>query len=264
MLPECLQTVFQLDYPNVEVMIVDNASTDHSRQYVTEHFPQVIWIQNQENLRFAEGNNVGIRYALEHGADYIFLLNNDTTIAPEALTELVQVLKSDPTIGVAGPKIYYADEPDRLWFAGGRTNLIWGHFWHRGIRQRDHGQFDQIEPVDFITGCAMLVRASVIQTVGLMDPHYFIYGEDVDWCLRMRQHGFQCVYVPSATVWHKISASSGQVSVFKIQHRLKSQFQLLWRFAPRWALFTTIPLFLIGDSLRIIYLILIRKIRNTS
>lgn len=209
---ECLCSLENLDYPNFRIIVVDNGSTDSTPEEIRTKFPRVTLIENEENLGFAEGNNVGIRQAIGKGADYVLLLNNDTVVAPDLLTELVRVAEADTQIGIVGPKIYYYDEPDRIQSAGGRIN------WKRatstliGTGEIDRGQYDQTREVDFVSGCALLVKKEVIKKVGLMDPAYFLYYDEVDWSVRISRAGFKLVYVPSGKVWHKDAVSSGKDS----------------------------------------------------
>ena len=211
---ECLRSLEKLEYPNFKIIVVDNGSTDGTPREIRTKFPHVTLIENEENLGFAEGSNVGIRRAITEGADYVLLLNNDTIVAPDLLTELVRVAEADTRIGIVGPKIYYYHEPDRIQSVGGRID------WKRatstliGTGEIDSGQYDQIREVDFVSGCALLIRRSVIEKVGLMDPAYFLYYDEVDWNVRASRAGFRLVCVPSGKVWHKDAVSSGKGSPF--------------------------------------------------
>lgn len=206
---ECIESLQKLTYPNYEIIIVDNASIDGSPQLIKEKYPDVTLIQNETNLGFAEGNNVGIRYALGKGAGYIFLLNNDTIVDEGILGHLVGVAESDSTIGILGPKIYYYERPNEIWFAGGLIDWKTGLSIHIGKNYLDEGQFDEVKAVDYITGCALFVKAEVCQRVGLMDPRFFLYYEETDWCARTKRAGYKIVFVPQAKVWHRISVTTG-------------------------------------------------------
>jgi GT2 family glycosyltransferase len=237
----CLRSIMGLRYPNFTVVMVDNASSDGTVESVKENFTTVKIIANSENLRFAGGNNVGIEYALQNKADYILLLNNDTIVDPDFLDRLIEVAASDKRIGIAGPKIYYYQDRKRIWFAGGKVEYWKGWVSHIGIRELDHGQYDAVRRVDYITGCCMLVRREVIERVGKLDEKFFIYGEDADLCLRASRAGYELVYAPSSMIWHKVSASSGgNLSWFKNWNKLKSQLRLMARYA-KWYNWMTIP-----------------------
>jgi GT2 family glycosyltransferase len=177
---------------------------------------------------------------LDQNTDAILLLNNDTIVDPEFLTLLIETLMADPTNGIVGPMIYYHDDPQRIWYAGGRINWWQGWMSHRGIREIDSGQYSSPAATDYVTGCCLLVQRNVITRIGMLDDSYFIYGEDTDWCLRALQAGYRIMIQPRAHVWHKVSASSGQFSWYKNSNKLKSQFRLLARYA-RWYHWITIP-----------------------
>jgi hypothetical protein len=216
----------------MRILVVDNASSDDSVASIRREFPSVEVIVNALNLRFAGGNNVGIRHALQKGTEYVLLLNNDTTVDPEFLTELVKRAEGDPAIGMVGAKIYYYSDPGRIWFAGGRIEWWKGWISHIGLRESDHGQHDTSADVDYITGCCLLVKRSVIDKTGMLDERFFMYGEDVDWCLRAQRAGFRLLYEPRAKVWHKLSVSSGgHFSWYKNRNKLKSTVRLALRYA---------------------------------
>ncbi len=200
----CLASLAQIDYPRerYRVVVVDNASQDDTPAQVREAFPNTLMIENGANLGFAAGNNVGLRYVMEHGFDYALLLNNDTEVAPDFLSLLVKAAEQDLRIGAVGPIIYYHTAPERVWSAGGMID------WQRGIcsmagEVNDHGQFTARE-VDFITGCAMLIRRSALARAGLLDERFFMYFEETEWCVRASRAGFRIRFVPQAKIWHKI------------------------------------------------------------
>jgi len=225
---ECLRSLSEITYPNTRVVVIDNASIDGSVTAIRGQYPSVHVIENTTNLRFAGGNNVGIRYAVEQGAELVLLLNNDTTVDKHFVSELVLPFVSDKTIGIGGAKIYYSSQPDRLWYAGGRIEWWKGWISHRGIREIDNGQHDRSGETDYITGCCLLVRREVVERIGVLDNRYTMYGEDVDWCVRARKAGYSLWYVPSAKIWHKVSVSSGgHFSWFKNWNKLRSIFRLM-------------------------------------
>lgn len=206
---ECLDSLKKINYPNYRIIVVDNGSTDGSPEAIRKEFPYVTLIKNKENLGCPEGMNTGIRKAK---SKYVLLLNNDIVVDRNFLKELVKVAESDEKIAIAGPKIYYHHEPNKIWFAGGTLDL---KSWRTqtitsiGINEIDKGQFDNVRECSYITGCCMLVRMSIIKKVGLMDSFLFVYGDDVDWSARMTIAGYKLVYVPEAKIWHKISVSTG-------------------------------------------------------
>ena len=205
---ECLGSLAGQDYAQYGVILVDNGSTDGSIETFRAR-PDVDFLENGENLGIARANNVGIARARERGFDLVMLLNNDTVVAPDMLSRLVAVLESAPGIGVVGPKMYYHAEPEVLWFAGGRVHPWRGDTSHVGYQEKDRGQHDRQGETDYVTSCCLLARTALFKELGGIDPFYFIYFDETDFCLRAARAGYAVVYVPSARLWHKISRSMG-------------------------------------------------------
>jgi GT2 family glycosyltransferase len=229
----CLDSLARVGRPALEVIVVDNGSTDHSAAMVRERYPWAELIENGENLLFAEGNNIGIRRALERGAEAILLLNNDTEVDPEFARRLLGAL-DDPRTGIAGPRIFYYDDPRRIWYGGGGFDIL-GVPRHRDIRRTEERARAVPGETEWVTGCALLARREVFEQVGLLDPSYRIYCEDVDLCLRAARAGWRIRFEPSARVWHKVSSSSGGgMTPLKLENRLASTALLLRRHRPLW------------------------------
>jgi len=204
---ETLTSVARLTYPNLEVIVVDNHSSDGSAEAVRQRFPEVTVIENERNLGFAGGNNVGIRWGLGKAADYFFLLNNDVEIHPDALSIIMGRAESHPQEGIFGPKTYKYYERDTLDFVGGKYSWLTGKTQSVGDGEKDIGQYDEPLEFDFINGHAFLIRREVIEKIGMLDEDYFAYNEETDWCIRARRAGYKCVYVPQAVAWHKVSST---------------------------------------------------------
>jgi len=201
---DCLKSIYELDYPNFRALVVDNGSTDGSIQQLREAFPQPEYLLNERNLGFAGGANVGLDYAQRQGASYVFFVNNDTVLERSALKELVRFAQDHPRAGLLAPKIYYYYDPTRIWAAGSR--LV--HFPPRikmiGLGKRDHPRYDVLRRLDYVTGCALLIRREVLETVGGFDLTFSpAYHEDYDYCARATAEGWEIWYVPGAQVWHK-------------------------------------------------------------
>ncbi|RJP72912.1 MAG: glycosyltransferase family 2 protein, partial [Candidatus Zixiibacteriota bacterium] len=179
----CLASLALVTYPHFRVILVDNGSTDGSVAAVRERFPRVQVIESPVNLRFAGGNNLGLREVLARGDDYALLLNNDTTVDADFLDKLVAAAQ-ETGAALAAPKILYFYRPEVIWFAGGELVPTLGYVRHWGLRQRDDGRFDQRRETTFLTGCALLIRRDALETVGLLDEDYYLYSEDADYCLR--------------------------------------------------------------------------------
>jgi len=194
----------------IETICVDNGSTDGSADAVAERFPEVELIRTGVNLGFAAGNNVGIRRALERGADWVVLVNNDA-VADAGLGEALGAAAArQPQAGVLACKVYVLEPRDVLWYAGGRFDGLTGRGGRvEGAGRRDDGGFDREREVDWATGAALAVSREAVERAGLLDEGLFAYVEDVDWCLRIRAAGLRTVFVPTARVWHRVSASTG-------------------------------------------------------
>jgi len=210
---ECLESLKKITYPNYEVIVVDNGSEGNDAQVLREKFGDYIHlIQNDRNYGFAEGNNIGMRYAINSGAQYMLLLNNDTVVDTDFLTELVKNAEVDAMIGIVGPKIYYYDfegKNDIIWSAGGKI-----HWWrlqvyhHIGLNDNDLPKYQNTISVDWVTGAAMMIKSSTIEQLSFLNSGYFFGMEDVEYCIKARKRDYGVVYVPSARIWHKVSASA--------------------------------------------------------
>lgn len=198
----CLDSFAQVTYPNLEIIAVDNGSTNAPLTEARVRRPDLTIIENGKNLGYAEGNNVGIRYALEHGADYVLVQNNDTIVAPDFLDQLVRVAEQHPRAAFVGPLVYHHSEPTVVQSAGGLLTNTW-RAYHRGQNEDDRGQYRTVDAVRWVTGCSILGRASVLGKIGLLDPEFFIYSEETDWCLRAGEAGYEILFVPQAKIWHK-------------------------------------------------------------
>lgn len=237
----CLQSLGAISYTNCRIVVVDNGSSDGSVSAVRSAFPAVTVLGLERNLRFAGGTNKGIRYALDRGAEQILILNNDTTVDSGFLRALVARLQSDARIGMVGPKIYYQDDPDRIWFAGGSVSFWTGTMHHIGIRETDRGQYDEARDIAYASGCCILARRSIVEMVGLLDESFFMYTEDADWCMRVRRAGYRIVYEPGAKIWHKLSVSAGgHLSWYKMKNKFLSNFRFFGRYA-RWYQWLVFP-----------------------
>ncbi len=199
----------QLIYPNYKILVVDNGSTDDSVTTISTSYPQVEQVLLKHNIGFSGGMNAGLQYALGQGAEFVFIANNDTVIAPNILDLLVQTALQEDNIAITSPYIYYADDPNRIWSSGaGRYYLT------MELRGHLQGQLDQRidrmpHDVEFAGGCGMLIRRSCLEKVGLFDEQFFMYYEDGDYCLRVLEAGYRIVMVPEAKMWHIVSATIG-------------------------------------------------------
>jgi len=222
---KCLKSLENLDYDNFKVVVVDNGTGDKLK--IENCKLKIVWLFNQTNLGFAGGNNIGIKQAIEKAADYVLLLNNDTVVDRNFLKKLVEVGESDKKAGILGP-IIYEYQSDKIHFAGGKINWL----YTKGIHNQNlESRIKNLE-CDYITGCCLLIKRRVIDKIGLMPEEYFLYLEDVDWCLKARKVGYKCVLVPSAKIWHKVSASAKAESFSYIYYHYRNGLLLAKRHAP--------------------------------
>lgn len=225
---DCLASVLKSDYTNYHIVVIDNGSTDNSVQSIHSRFPSVNTIENESNLGVAVANNMGIRFALSNGAQYVCLLNNDTVIAPDMLSLLIQVAESHPKIAATGPKMYFFDEPEKIWCAGGTIDWKMGSI-HKGNGEFDRGNESYPEPVAFIPSCALCIKAEAFKSIGLMDERWFIYYDDTDWCTRAVNKGWQIFYTPQAKLWHRVSAAMKIASPATDYYMTRNIFLFLYR-----------------------------------
>jgi len=231
LLAQCLQSVYDtVQELELEVFVVDNASTDGSAAMVRERFPQVRLIENRENVGFARANNQAVR---ESTGRHVLLLNSDTLVLPGALAQMVTFINQNPRVGVVGCQLVNPDGSfqaggavfptlaSELAFLLGLTNLA---RWLFGIT---HGE-DHPHEVDWVGGACMLVRKKAIEQCGLLDERYFMFGEEMDWCYRFRQQDWQCYYLPTAHVIHYRGRSTGQCEDRMIVELYQSKIRF-WR-----------------------------------
>jgi GT2 family glycosyltransferase len=205
----CLRSLEALDYPNCRVVVIDNGSTDESVARIRDAFPDISLIETGKNLGFAGGNNVGIRYALERGAEYVWLLNTDTAVDPHALSAMVEAGETDPKIGAVGSVLYHMDEPDQVQaWGGGRVRLWWGV--PRLITEPVSGG-----SVPFIIGASLLIKSEAMREVGLLDEDFFMYWEDIEFSFRLRKVGWKTTVATNSRIRHKESGSLSKKSLLK-------------------------------------------------
>ncbi len=237
----CLTSLADGRYPNHQIIVLDNASTDGSVEAIREQFPAVQIISLTENLGYAGNNNVGIEAALEQGAAWVFVLNEDTILDPDCIAKLVETGAGDPQIGIVGPMVYHFDEPDVIQSAGGQFDASMQSA-HIAQNEPDTGQFPEPHDVDWISGCAIMLRREVIEQVGALDERFFYYWEETEWCLRASRAGWRISHVPQAKLWHKgvqrDYRPSPNVTYYNTRNRLLalSKHHVAWRVrAGAWA-----------------------------
>ena len=217
----CLESLQASDYAALEVLLVDNGSPDGSGARLHRAFPDVPYLQTGRNLGFTGGNNAGIAWACEAGAEFVVVLNNDTVVEADCISRLVAAARSGSDIGAVAPTMLVHDAPDRIWYAGGSLSMLRGTGRHHGegtvaaTPSRDA----RPEPVSFITGCCILLTRPALATVGAFDEEYFAYVEDVDLSYRLTRAGFRLLHEPRARLLHRVPVAAEEPSPFQIVQR---------------------------------------------
>lgn len=228
---ECLESLKDITYPNYKILLVDNGSTDGSIECFKIRYPEIEIIENRENLGFAEGNNVGIRRAIDEGADYVLPLNNDTIVDSHFIEKLIEIAENDPKIGILGPKIYYYDNPRRINSAGGTINWSTGVGKNIGIGEIDTGQFNDCLDVEYLMGAAILIKSELIRKIGGFDNEFFLLLEDTELCVRAQKAGYRTVFCPSSKIYHK-EGISGEKSPNPLYYMYRNRILFLKKHFP--------------------------------
>jgi len=220
---ECLESISKSKTSQIELLvyIVDNASGNQELSKIKAKFPDYHYIQNKKNLGYSGGNNVGINQAIQDGADYVCLLNNDTTVKADTFEKLA-LGAVENKFDLSSPKIYFypgrefhksdytkSERGKVIWYAGGRND--WANVipHHRGVNEVDHGQWEKPENIEFASGCCLLIHKKVVVKIGGLDDTYKAYFEDNDYCMKAKKQGFSIGYVPQSKMWHKNASSTG-------------------------------------------------------
>ena len=207
-----VQSLLKQSHSDFVLYVVDNASSDNTLEILADYEdPRFLIIPNLRNFGVAEGNNIGIRAALRDGCASVLLINNDTVFDSGVLFSLLDGLEKQHSDMIV-PKIFYFEPSDTLWCAGGALSPLRGAARHLGFGQKDDGRFDQVREVQYSPTCCMLIKTGVFDKIGLMDPKFFVYFDDTDFCLRAHRRGMRLVYLPTARIYHKVSALIGHRS----------------------------------------------------
>ncbi len=225
---ECIKSLREMSFSDFEIIVVDSGSSDNSIEMLKKTYPDVYLIECKENVGVAAGNNIGIKKSIELGTEYTLLINNDTEVDKELLNIMVD---SSINNKVVVPKIYYYDNKEKLWFAGGKLDWKKGRSVHFGIGEVDRGQYDEKRIINYAPTCCMLIPNDVFNLVGLMDEKYFMYFDDTDFCARLEEKKIDLLYEPQAVMWHKVSSSTGgENSKVSIYYCYRNQLYYLNKF----------------------------------
>ena len=215
----CIKSLLKIDYSNYKVFVVDNNSPNESLKYLNTIIENnVEIIESGMNGGFAYGNNIGIKMALEDNSDYVLLLNNDTLVDKNFLEPLLCAAEKEKNVGIVSPRIMFYPDADKIWYAGGKVDWNNLRAIHYGLKEKLSDGYLKEAMVNFASGCCMLIPREVIDTVGFLPEEYFMYYEDMDYCVKVMDKGYKIKYVPESVIYHRVSSSSGgEESAFCIE-----------------------------------------------
>lgn len=221
---ECIQSLNVISEVHYTIIVVDNNSTNDSVMQLRKLLPEkVILLESKENNGFSAGNNIGLKYAMEQGAKYVLLLNNDTLADEDFLSPMFEFVEKTSDCGCISSRIYYNTEHSRIWYDGGNFNYFICRAKHFRFNKLD-SSIKGIHETGFISGCCMLIPCEVINKIGLMDERYFLYVEDTEYSLRIRSYGYKLYWDADHHIYHKVSASTKNISktsqYYEIRNRL--------------------------------------------
>ncbi|MFQ5824750.1 MAG: glycosyltransferase family 2 protein [bacterium] len=218
---ECLESLKNITYKNYEIIVVDNGSFNNEAERIEEKYPEVLVIKNPTNYGFCRGNNIGGKIALSNNAEYLLFLNNDTLVEPNFLDELITFSEANPDVGIAGPLILYYFERNQVYSSGGKFNNILFY-----CKEFKYPYKEPQKNLNFLSGCAFLVKKSVIKKVGIWDEDYFKYWEETDYCLRAKKAGFRISCVPQSIIYHKVARTNIYLSKGYIYYMVRNNLLL--------------------------------------
>jgi GT2 family glycosyltransferase len=218
---DLLKTLKQCSWPNIEIIVIDNASPADHPQRIRDAFPSVTLIKSRKNLGFAGGNNLGIRASK---GDYLLFLNNDTEVPPGFIKPMVDLFEKNKSIGMVSPKIKLWRTPSIIQYAGiSRMNPFTVRNYGKGYYKKDGPEFDHLSETGSVHGAAMMVPRRVIREAGMMSELYFLYYEEHDWAEKIRKAGYKIYYQPASTVLHKESVTTGKESPLKTYYMTRNR-----------------------------------------
>ena len=228
---KCLSSIEKVSYSNYEVLIVDNNSQDGSVQFFKEHFPQYDILALDKNLKYAGGNNAAVDYLKPEEEDFLVFINNDTIVSSDFLDHLVAPFLNDANCIITVPKILFAMDINKIWYAGGVVNMWKGSIDHIGIRDFDGPKYSFMMDTDYATGCCFCIKYDDFRRLKYFDTTFDMYCEDVDLSIRAKRMNRKIVYSPKSIILHSVSQSLGENSLKKIQNKLLGQVKLFWKHA---------------------------------
>ena len=243
---ECLDSLNECTYSDFKIVVVDNASTDDSFEKLKKEFSNVIYLESDSNRGFSGGCNIGIIYALYKNFDYIMLLNNDTIVDPNFLTELMIAAEKYKQYSIFGGKAYYYEDRKKIHMAGAKLNWIKGNYSRYGADSYDKDKYNNIKEVEFTSAYFLLAKRDVFKNIGVLCEDYFFGQEEVDFGARYARYGYKVLYVPKSIIWHKISGSHIPATPRDIYNVYRNKLIYMEKFLSK-------PVFRLWKSLFIVY-----------
>ena len=235
---QCLLSIQRIDYPNYEILIVDNNSSDGSVELFKNNFSDVKLLSLDKNLKYAGGNNAAIDSLSFNKDDFFLFLNNDTLVSRDFLHHLINPFLNDSDCIISVPKILFSKDTNRIWYAGGIINFWKGIINHIGIREFDGPRYSFPMETMYATGCCLCIKASDFEKLNRFDNTFTMYCEDVDLSVRAKQGNNKIIYSPESIILHSVSQSLGDNSFEKIRMKLLNQIKLFWKYASEIQLIT--------------------------
>lgn len=228
---ECIKSLDNVKTNDYVVIIVDNHSSDDSVTQLrrVQKKYRFVLLEACSNEGFSAGNNIGIKYALKNNADYFVLLNNDTVVEPDFLEHLINGIQSSERYGAVTGKILYYSKPDTIWYAGGGLDYNTARSEHYNFDQKDTANDIFPQKVSFASGCCLCFSKNLVEKVGVLNEEFFLYEEDVEYCYRITKAGYDIVYIPSAVIYHKVSASIGQESPMSQYYMVRNKYYFIYK-----------------------------------
>lgn len=219
---ECINSLQKITYQHYKILVIDNSPDEGLDEELKKKFPSVIMLKSDKNSGFTGGNNIGIKYAMGTEAEYIVLLNNDTTVEKNFLEPLIETFK-DKSVGLATGKIMHAIEENKIWYGGGKINWIRGSGITFGSGKSDNYDYDIKREVTFASGCLFCLKRDVIEKIGMLDEEYFTYQEDTDYCVRLNRNGFNIIYEPKSIIYHQVNAATTRSSIPSLYYQFRNR-----------------------------------------
>jgi GT2 family glycosyltransferase len=232
-LRETLLSFRQVNYPNLQIVVSDNASTDGAPEMVRAEFPEVHLLTREKGVGYAKGASLGMEF-LADKTKYIFSTTNDVLVDPEMINRLVEYMESHPEAGLLGCKIYYHNLGDLLWSAGGRMHPLFAHTYHFGWNRHDAPKYNQVRECDYVTGCGFLFRSDLAKQLNYFNADLVFYSEDADFCYRVRAAGFKVLYLPTAIMWHKTSTTLAKNRPVQLYYSTRNNLYMVQRYRIGW------------------------------